>query len=172
MVIPEQTPVWGQVSDEEGKGTTLTLTYEEIETQLSDENIAEGEELSGYWTTRAETEETDRTSTEVHELTLIRGEITDAEEEEEIPNEFTLYQNYPNPFNPVTQIRYKVPEASDVTLRVYDVIGQHVSTLVNEQQSAGNYEVSFDATELPSGTYIYPLEAGEFVEARQMMLIK
>jgi hypothetical protein len=73
----------------------------------------------------------------------------------ELPKLFNLEQNYPNPFNPATVIRYQIPEASVVTLKVYDVLGREVSTLVNEEQKPGNYEAVFDASKISSGVYYY-----------------
>ena len=90
----------------------------------------------------------------------------------EVPEEFGLDQNYPNPFNPATVISYQLPVNSDVTLEVFNMLGQHVATLVNDSQQAGRYEVSFDASSLSSGTYIYRIEAGEFTETKQMMFVK
>ena len=88
------------------------------------------------------------------------------------PTEYELYQNYPNPFNPSTTIKYQVPEFSFVTLRVYDVLGSEIETLANGEKSIGNYEVEFNATSLPSGVYLYRLQAGSYVESRKMILLR
>lgn len=90
----------------------------------------------------------------------------------ELPTTFALEANYPNPFNPTTMIRYAVPEASDVELAIYDVMGRHVITLVEGEQQAGRYEVVFDGQALASGVYIYRMRAGSFVQARRMILVK
>jgi len=94
-----------------------------------------------------------------------------------LPSEFALMQNYPNPFNPSTTIKYSIPtvgkgHASSVRLIVYDILGREVTTLVNKQQQPGNYEVVFDASKLPSGTYFYRLQSGSFVETKKMILLK
>jgi len=89
-----------------------------------------------------------------------------------IPTEFSLAQNYPNPFNPTTTIKYQIPEVSFVTLRIYDVLGNEIATLVNEQKPADSYEVEFNASNLPSGIYFYRIQVGSFVETKKMVLMK
>jgi len=106
--------------------------------------------------------------------------ITDVEDQNnEIPSQFVLNQNYPNPFNPSTTIRYTVPnvtlngvEGTRVQLKVYDVLGNEVATLVNEEKPAGNYEISFNASQLSSGIYFYKLQTGSFVETKKMILLR
>ncbi len=105
-------------------------------------------------------------------VSLHTGPPVSVDEDEINPIGFELMQNYPNPFNPVTKIRYSLPHLSDVTLKVYNVLGQKVITLVNEQQSAGNYEVSFDGTNLSSGIYLYKIRAGEFSFVKKMILLR
>ena len=89
-----------------------------------------------------------------------------------ILSSYRLFQNYPNPFNPVTLINYKIPEQNYVKLTVYNVIGKEIVTLVNEVKQAGNYEATFDGTDLPSGVYFCTLKAGEFTETKKMLMIK
>ncbi len=103
---------------------------------------------------------------------LDRGHITNVEDEKQIPSEFNLTQNYPNPFNPTTKISWQSPVGSHQTLKIYDVIGNEVATLVDEYREAGSYEITFDASKLSSGIYLYKLQAGSFVEVKKMTLIK
>jgi hypothetical protein len=85
---------------------------------------------------------------------------------------FRLDQNYPNPFNPNTTITYALPKSSMVRLSVYDILGQEVSTLVNERTSAGSYQVKFHGAGLPSGVYVYRLQAGDFVQSKKLVVVK
>jgi hypothetical protein len=89
-----------------------------------------------------------------------------------LPKQFALEQNYPNPFNPTTTISYQLPVASQVSLKVYDVLGREVMTLVNGRQDAGAYNFNFNASELSSGVYFYRLQSGNFVQTKKMMLVK
>ena len=85
---------------------------------------------------------------------------------------FYLGQNYPNPFNPSTTIRFRIAESGLVSLKVFDILGREVATLVNEVKPAGNYEVEFDGGELASGIYFYRLKAGGFTQTRKAILLK
>ncbi len=89
-----------------------------------------------------------------------------------LPTSYGLKQNYPNPFNPTTEIKYQLPEAAHVKLTIYNILGQEVVQLVNTQQAIGFYSVKFDASQFASGTYIYRLEAGDFIQTKRMVLIK
>jgi len=93
-------------------------------------------------------------------------------EDKGIPAAFSLSQNFPNPFNPTTVIHYTVPKTSLVNLSVFNLLGQEVKTLVNEEKSPGEYEVRFDGSNLPSGIYFYRLVAGDFVKTMKMLLMK
>jgi len=98
--------------------------------------------------------------------------IDDNHQHQSVVEKFNLAQNYPNPFNPVTTISYSLEESEHTQLIVYNVTGQEVKTLVNENQPAGNYSVLFDANKLPSGIYFYKLKAGEFTQTKKMILAK
>ncbi len=89
-----------------------------------------------------------------------------------LPYEFSLDQNYPNPFNPSTRITYSLNNEVQVNLSVYDMLGRKVAELVNEKQSAGSYNIQFDASSVASGTYFYKLTAGEFISVKKMVLLK
>jgi len=94
------------------------------------------------------------------------------EAETEIPMDYSLSQNFPNPFNPTTNISFNLPTASNVSLKVYDMLGQEVAIVLNQFMNAGRFEVKFDASSLPTGIYTYSLSAGNFQSIKKMMLIK
>jgi Secretion system C-terminal sorting domain len=99
--------------------------------------------------------------------------ITDVEKEDEtIPTVFKLEQNYPNPFNPSTIIKFAVPERSNVLLKVYDILGGEVITLVNEEMDSGWYKREFNASGYSTGVYIYRMQAGSYTSTKKMILIK
>jgi hypothetical protein len=86
--------------------------------------------------------------------------------------DYSLEQNYPNPFNPSTRINYSIKEKSNVELKIYDLLGSEIAALVNEEKAPGNYDVSFDASSLSSGVYLYTIKAGSFIQTRKMLLMK
>lgn len=88
------------------------------------------------------------------------------------PKEFKLEQNFPNPFNPTTKIQYQLPQDARVTLKVYDILGSEVVTLVNEDQEAGYKEIQFNGSNIASGMYVYRLQSGDYVSTKKMMLVK
>ena len=88
------------------------------------------------------------------------------------PSTFKLEQNYPNPFNPSTAIQYTLTSRSFTTLKVYDMVGREVATLVNGFKEAGSYEVTFDASRLPSGVYLYRITTDKFIETKKLVLLK
>ncbi len=101
------------------------------------------------------------------------GTVTSNDENNTVvPVEYGLQQNYPNPFNPTTNINFTIPEQQLVQLKVYNVIGQEVATLVNDVMNQGNYSVTFDAANFSSGVYFYKLETGKFSEVKKMILTK
>ncbi len=98
--------------------------------------------------------------------------ITSVDQNKNTPSKFELMQNYPNPFNPSTTIKYQIPEAGMVTIKVYNILGQEVATLVNGMKNSGSYEVNFNANNLASGIYVYRLQAGDFLQTKKMLLLK
>jgi len=110
--------------------------------------------------------------------------VTGIESKKIVASKFNLNQNYPNPFNPTTTIKYSIPTPLNppfakegntggfVTLKVYDVLGKEIATLVNKEQQSGNYKVTFNASSLPSGIYFYRLQSGNFVETKKLILLK
>ena len=102
----------------------------------------------------------------------ITGLTADVKVQKKLPHSFKLEQNYPNPFNPTTIIEYQIPRAAHVSLKIYDILGSVVSTLINEQKNAGSYKVQFDAKRFASGVYIYQLKAGNYISAKKMVLLK
>jgi len=123
-----------------------------------DKDIAE----SGIYYYRLKQIDTDGNFTYSNELCVTIGK----------PMTFVIEQNYPNPFNPVTTIKYRIPELSFVTLKVYDVLGKDIATLVNGEKPAGTYDITWNAENFPSGVYFYRLQAGEFIKTKKMLLIK
>jgi hypothetical protein len=113
---------------------------------------------------------------------IIHSPVAIDDIETNLVKSFNLFQNFPNPFNPTTIIKYQIAEAGFVSLKVYDVLGNEVATLVDEYKQAGNFEVSFSAEELvsgistkgryASGVYFYQLQAGSFIETKKMMLLQ
>ncbi len=107
-------------------------------------------------------------------LRTTNGGVTYVKEEKtyEIPDNYFLSNNYPNPFNPATKIKYSVPQLSDVVIKVFDILGNELETLVNNEKPAGTYEITWNAVSLPSGIYFYQIRAGDFVQTKKMTLLK
>ncbi|MFH1194393.1 MAG: T9SS type A sorting domain-containing protein [bacterium] len=101
--------------------------------------------------------------------------VSGIDEEEKIPTEFKLYQNYPNPFNPITKIKFSIPAVErfcKTSLRIYDILGREVATLVDEMKEPGIYEIEFNGSDLTSGIYIYKLQSDNFVSVKKLLLLK
>jgi len=97
---------------------------------------------------------------------------TSVEDEYNVPTTYSLEQNYPNPFNPNTKIRYSIPQSSKVVIKVFDILGNEIEALVNEEKQTGTYEITWYAEGLPSGIYFYRIQANNFIETKKMMLMK
>ena len=164
-------PLLSIPSDNGGSETTLTLDYQTIDTALNGLGVDVGETADLIWTVTAETENSTRFANEPFDLSITRN-LGVSNEISEDPKQFTLSQNYPNPFNPSSTIEFTLPAAVDVRLEVYNISGQLVSTLVDSRMNAGQHSVVFDASNLASGVYLYRIRAGNFMETKQMTLIK
>jgi len=164
-------PLLSVPSDGDGSETTLTFTYETIDTILNAQGVEEGETAEFIWTVTAHADDVVRFANEPYELTITRN-LSVSREIAETPVEFSLSQNYPNPFNPTSTIEFTLPETADVVLEVYNINGQLVSTLVDSRMNSGQHSVVFDASNLASGVYLYRIRAGNYMETRQMTLIK
>ncbi len=103
---------------------------------------------------------------------LSENVVVGVDEEKNLPVQFALAQNYPNPFNPSTKISFSIPEKTFTTLKIYDILGNEVATLLSEEKPAGSYEVQFDASKLSSGVYLYKLQSNSLVQTRKMILLK
>jgi hypothetical protein len=159
---PQNTGAYATVSDLiPGAGTTLQQHhYEWTDTKVTD----------GNYNYRLRLVDLSGTNTYSNAITVTVSGVTGVNGS--LPTEFALQQNYPNPFNPTTVISYQLPVASYVTLKVYDMLGREVATLMNGAQDAGYKSVEFSAANLPSGIYTYKLTAGTFVEVKKMLMIK
>lgn len=107
-----------------------------------------------------------------YQILIGNSDFIMTKEKEILPTEFRLYQNYPNPFNPTTTIKYSIPKSSFVKIIVYDILGNEIATLVNEDKTSGYYSIAFYANKLASGIYFYRMQAGNFVETKKLILIK
>lgn len=180
--------LWSQSTDATDSFSDLMYTFElsnsaTFETKLDSITFSAdtsfiSNKINGtgeyYWRVRA-TNSFDSTNWgSASDLNPFKFTIVNAtpNELEESPLSFKLDQNYPNPFNPSTIISYSIPKASLVSIEVFNLLGQKVSTLVSEKQSIGSYNINFDASELTSGIYIYQLKAGAYIQTRKMLLIK
>ncbi len=132
-----------------------------------------GQDPDGYWNLRIYDRAAGSTGTlEAWSLTLLYQSLTGVPEDHKIPTTYLLSQNFPNPFNPSTMIRYHLPERLLVTIKIFNILGQEVVTLINEEKPAGSYEVNFNASKLSSGVYFYRLQAGNFISTKKMILLK
>ncbi|MDR9416131.1 MAG: endonuclease, partial [Gracilimonas sp.] len=174
-------PYFEWTSSEEAESYTFNLSESETFTDLVFDSTLTAPDTSFtlpftlqadkqyYWRVQAENSNGTSDWSEVYSFVGNGGLSI---ENNNFPNDLNLRQNYPNPFNPTTNISYGIPEASEVRLEIFNMLGQQVATLVEERKSAGWHVVTFDAGSLSSGLYIYRLSAGHFSETKQMILIK
>ena len=144
---------WNKIGFVNGNGTS---------TEVHNYNFTDQNPFVGTSYYRLKQIDLDGTSEYSNIVEVIYGTVTD----------YSLEQNYPNPFNPSTTIKYSIKEKSSVELKIFDLLGSEIALLVNEEKTAGNYDVSFDASSLSSGVYLYTIKAGSFVQTRKMLLMK
>jgi hypothetical protein len=111
-------------------------------------------------------------STETHGVLKVWNFLTDVNESPTLPEWTELFQNYPNPFNPTTTIGFKVQSSAFVSLKVFDLLGREVATLANEERQPGEYSMTFDASNLPSGVYLYKMTSGSFTDVKKLILVR
>jgi hypothetical protein len=168
-------------SNSDGTVNASSPTFEAIDAALVAQGLDVGQSADFLWTVvvsdgsdtlQVRTSFFDDFSAMFRVVTLERGLLTSNDFEEGTPNTFALEQNYPNPFNPTTNIKFALPKTADVTLTIYNMLGQKVNTLINEKMTSGFHVVPFDASNLSSGMYIYRIQAGSFTSTKKMLLIK
>ncbi len=140
-----------------------------FEISNADRDAGEGQQSVRHWWT---TDGLTWSDPSLFGTAVLSGGTVGVEEEPGVATEYMLAQNYPNPFNPATKISYAIPQSGFVNLTIYDAIGREVAVLVNKSQSAGNYTVNFNATNLNSGVYFYKLKTGNNIIVKKMMLLK
>jgi hypothetical protein len=171
---------WGTITTQYGTFQVLrTLERHWIKEYLNGQLTADKRSVSYAWfdqrgiTILSYTNPSD--SVNFTTASIIEAELAPASAEQLknfVPDNFQLFQNYPNPFNPSTKISWQSPVGSWQTLKVYDILGNEVATLVDEYKPAGKYEVEFNAAELSSGVYFYTLQAGSFTNTKKLILMK
>jgi len=164
-------PLLSLASDNGGSDNTLTLTSGDIHAVLLGFGFQNGDEVDLEWTVIASAGDNTMQAENVWGISVFLDGVVSTEPVETVDG-FALDQNYPNPFNPTTNISFTLPEASDVSLEVYNMQGQRVATIATGTMSQGSHNVSFDATNLSSGIYLYRLSAGAFTATNKMMLVK
>jgi subtilisin-like proprotein convertase family protein len=166
------------IFDDNADSSLVINRYVDISTRIKPQNnmnpVFSGDNPNGVWRLRIRDDNTSDTGRMyAWGIQINNSPIVGIQNiSNELPDSYSLSQNYPNPFNPVTNIKFDIPNVSNVKLTVFDITGREVAQLVNQQLETGTYNVNFDASHLATGTYFYRLEAGEFTEVKKMILIK
>ncbi|MBU78482.1 MAG: hypothetical protein CMG28_03535 [Candidatus Marinimicrobia bacterium] len=161
-------------SDKDSTTNMYKIPYHHIEHYMHEAGV---ELISGTWNIIATDGKYDVSATNGPFTLTIDGSKLNVNEGDLIPETFALHANYPNPFNPSTTISYDLPEQAQVTLKVYDMLGKQIKTLVNQSQDAGNRTAVWNGTDnlgrqVSAGVYLYQIQAGEFSQTRKMLLLK
>ena len=160
-------------SNNNGSDTVLTVTPSAVDGILAGLGLNPGDSVAGKWAVWAFLNGDSLKSSQTFNITFKRdNQISISQIGTNLPDKYALEQNYPNPFNPSTSIRFSVPEKSFVSLKVFDLTGKEVNSLVNEVVNPGNYEYKFDGSVLTSGVYFYRIRTNSFTETKRMTLIK
>jgi hypothetical protein len=166
MTIDAEISQW--VTNEKGEGTVTIQSLEGGTSWIVNGDTLEADEMTVEINSTSGMENLlDALSDDEQDRTILS-----TDEPTEMVTDFELHQNYPNPFNPSTQITFDLAESGSVSLKVHDMTGREVATLVNGHTAAGTHSVTFEAAGLPSGTYLYTLRAGNYHESKKMVLMK
>lgn len=168
-LLPQMTPEY-KPDLEAGSGTVANLVFEVNDASIQEINVETITLEEPYHDLLFVYHDGDEIRTEKPEIDNVTVSLSDVGNS--MPQEFYLAQNYPNPFNPTTTFEFALPTAQHVTLTVYNVLGQNVSTLVDENMNAGVHQITWDASDVSSGVYFYRLNANDKTETRKMMLLK
>ena len=155
------------------KDTFLNVSRQKLRQKYF--NILPRDSVRVYWVVRARDvfgTAHEIASTDTFRLTLRKNSLRVTEQDLPIPKVFSLSQNFPNPFNPTTTINFGLPKESYATLKIFNLLGEEIADIVNENLEAGNYTVEWNASTVPSGIYFYRLQAGEFVQTKKLILLK
>jgi hypothetical protein len=175
MGVPTVPPfMLDRPSNNNGTDSILTIRQHELFSVFTQPSHPIDTTITGQWAVWAYDVNGDSIrSSNVHAIRLRLIRTTSVDDNfVGIPDKFIVYQNYPNPFNPATKIRFELPEDADVTVEVYNVVGEKVKTLLNGNMKKGYHEVIFDAAGLQSGVYFYKVNAGKYSSVKKMLLIK
>jgi hypothetical protein len=155
-----------------GVHDALRIRYEERSPDLQVGYLFVAKDAALVIVTAADTTSPSSGVIPVASITWNNPNTVDVQSPELAPTTYALFQNYPNPFNPSTTITYQVPKAGLVSLEIFNILGQEVATLVNREQPPGSYQITWNATNLPSGAYLVKMQSGTFTRTMKIMLVR